>query len=456
MSISSAGIGTGIDAESIIAKLVSLERQPITRIDSKLKSSNDQISAYGRILAATEKLRTAAGKLDSSYDFQAFSATLADEDYATATASSLANSGSYSLHVEQLAQANKLQSAAGPSVAAGDLTISLGTLSGGGTIYTAASSVTINFTGSTLEDLRAAINDADAGVTATIVNGDSGQRLILTSKETGAASTIKLEGTSGLNGAFDYDPTSPTASFTETAAAQDAEAYFDGILVTSASNTIEDAVSGVDVTLKQTHTQGDLSDVTTLTVGPDSETMTGYAEDFVTAWNELNSLFKSLTAYDATNKKAATLTGDQTVRSIETQLRDTLFSSPSGASSAYPRLSDLGITLNQDGSLTLDSSKFGEALEDGFADVTSTITAFGADFKTLTDSLVDSAGPIETKTDALDAMVELLEDRREALELQVAAVEKRYRAQFTALDALVGSLQTQSAYLSQQLALLAQ
>jgi len=451
MAISSAGVGSGIDAESIIAKLVSLERAPITRIDAKTKSTNDQISAYGRILSATEKLRTAAGKLDSSYDFQAFSATVADTDYASANATSLASTGSYTMRVEQLAQANKLQSAANPSVGAGNLKISLGTVGGS---YTQTAD--INFTGSTLEELRSEINAADAGVTATIINGDSGPRLVLTSKETGAENAIKLEGTLGLDTAFDYDPDSPTASFTELTTAQDAEATIDGVTVTSASNTLDDAVSGLSITLTKAHNPLVPTESTTLTVTPDTETMTGYAEDFVTAWNELNSLFKSLTAYDSANKKAATLTGDQTVRSIETQLRDMLFSSPAGASSTYPRLSDIGITLGQDGKLTLDSSKFSEALEDGFAEASSTITAFGAGFKTLTDTLVSSAGPIETKTDALDAMLELLEDRREALELQVTAIEKRYRAQFTALDALVGSLQTQSSYLSQQLARLPQ
>lgn len=451
MAISSAGVGSGIDAESIITKLVALERQPITRIDTKLKSTNDQISAYGRILSAVEKLRTAAGQLDSSYDFQAYSASVADDEYATASASSLAGTGSYTLRVDQLAQANKLQSAVIGSVSAGNLTISLGTLGGS---YTPTASIT--FTGSTLEDLRSAINAADAGVTASIINGDSGQRLVLTSKDTGAASTIKLEGTGGLDGTFDYDPDNTTgSSFTQLTAAQNAIAKIDAVTVTSASNTLDDAISGVSITLTKAHNPLVLTESTTLTVSPDSETMTGYAEDLVTAWNELNSLFKSLTAYDTANKKAATLTGDQTIRSIETQLRNTLFSSPAGASSAYPRLSDLGITLGQDGKLTLDSSKFSEALEDGFADVSSTITAFGADFKTLTDNFVATTGPLESKTDALDAMLELLNDRRAALELQVTAVEKRYRAQFTALDALVGSLQTQSAYLSQQLSRLA-
>jgi len=448
MTISSAGIGTGIDAESIIAKLVALERQPITRLDTRLKSTNDQISAYGRILSSVEALRSSAGKLDSSFDFQAFAASVADTDYASATASSLANAGSYELHVEQLAQANKLQSAANPAVAAGSLKISLGTLSGGGTTYTAASSTTIAFTGSTLEDLRSAINAADAGVTATIINGDSGKRIVLTSKDTGADSTIKLEGTGGLAGAFDYSPTAPGATFTELTTAQDAEATIDDVTVTSASNTLEDAISGVSITLKKAQGSGE---TTTLTVGPDTGTMTGYVKSFVKSWNDLNSLFKSLTTYDAANNKASTLTGDQTVRGIETQLRDMLFSSPSGASSTYSRLSDLGITLGQDGALTLDESKLGSALENDFADAVNSITAFGAGFKTLADGFVDTSGPIEAKTDSLNSMVELLNDRRDALELQVTAVEKRYRAQFTALDALVGSLQTQSSYLSQQL-----
>lgn len=433
MAITSAGVGSGIDAESIIAKLVAIERQPITQLETRKKSVNEQISAYGRILSAIESLRTAAGKVDSSYDFQIYKATVADTDYASASATSLAAAGSFNLYVQQLATAHKLKSVAAPDISAG------GTLD----ITVGSTTTTVSVSsGATLADLRSAINAADAGVTATIVNGTGGAQLVLTSKETGTANAVTLGGS--LAG---------TLSFTDIETAQDALVEIDGIAVTSSSNTLEDAVTGVTLTLKKAHASP--TESTLVTVAADTDAMTASVESFVKAWNDLNSLFKSLTRYDAANRKASTLTGDQTVRSIEGQLRDTLFSSPGGVSSAFPQLSSLGITLSADGSLALDKSKLGDALTTGLADAVSTLTAFGDSFKTLADGFVATSGPLTARTTGLDATLKLLDDRKAALELRVSAIEKRYRAQFTALDALVGSLQTQSSYLSQQLARLA-
>lgn len=451
MTITSAGIGTGLDVESIITKLIAVESIPITQLNTKQQSYKDQLSAYGRILSSFSSMQTAAGKLDSTTDFQGYSASVANTDYATATATSYAASGSYALRVDQLAQANKLQSTVDPSVAAGTLTIEIGDISGGSFVAKSGTSpVAINFTGSTLEELRSDINAAGAGITATIINGSAGKQLILSSNETGKENTIKLTGASGLSG-FTYDPITPSAAFTEKATAQDAKAYIDGVLVTGSSNTLSEALTGVTITLKKAHDPLLPADATTLTVGPDTDGMTSRANDFVKSWNDLNTLLKSLTSYDVTTKKAAALTGDQTVSGMQQQLRNVLFSSPAGASSTYPRLSDLGITLEADGSLKLDSAKLGSALSANLADASATMVAFGSAFKSLTDNLLGTDGAITTKTTSLNTTISSMDDRRDALQLQVDAIEKRYRAQFTALDALMGRLQSQSSYLSQQL-----
>jgi flagellar hook-associated protein 2 len=448
MAISSAGIGTGLDVASIISKLVAVESQPITLLNTRQQAYKDQLSAYGRILSAASSLQTAAGKLDSTADFQGYTATVADTDYASATASSYAAAGSYALRVEQLAQANKLLSTADPAVAAGTLTIELGDISSGSFVAKSGTSpIAINFTGSTLEELRSAINSASAGVSATIVNGSGGKQLVLTSSVTGAENTIRLTGATGLSG-FTYDPITPSAAFTEKAAAQDAEAYIDGVLVTSSTNTLAEAMTGVSITLKKVH---DPLEATTLTIGSDTAGMTTRAKDFVKSWNDLNTLFKSLTKYDPTASKASTLSGDRTVSGMEAQLRSVLFSSPGSASATYPRLSDLGITLETDGSLKLDETKFGTALSSNLTDATATMTAFGAAFKTLADNLVGTDGAITSKTTSLNSTIKSMDTRREVLQRQVDAIEKRYRAQFTALDAMMGRMQTQSSYLSQQL-----
>lgn len=451
MAISSAGVGSGLDVETIITKLMAVERQPITAIETRQQSYKDQLSAYGKLLSAATAIQTAAGAFDTPLDFKGYSATVADTDYASATASSSAASGTFSLNVAQLAKANKLQSIGDPVISAGTINIEIGDISTPPFVPKSGTSpVTITFTGSTLAELRTAINDADAGVTASIVAGADGkQYLVLTSDETGVDSTIKLSGATGGLTTLNHDPLGVT-SFTEIDPAQNSKAYLDGIEISGTSNTIEDAITGVDITLKKTHAL--LTDTTTVTVGPDTEGMKTKAQSFVTAWNSFNTLVKSLTKYDATTGTASTLTGDSTVTSMANRLRDTLFSSPSGVSTTYPYLSDLGITLQTDGSLSLDSTKFSSAVSANLTAVSGTMTAFGAAFKTLTDSYVNSTGVIKTKTSSLTSTISLFDKRITALELQLTAIEKRYRAQYTALDALMGQLQTQSTYLSQQLA----
>lgn len=451
-TVSSLGVGSGVDLNTLLSKLVSLERLPIDQLDAKKATHNSQLSAFGRIESAAEKLATAAKAIGSASAFKGFTATVADTDYASATATSYAGPGSFTLKVNQLAQANKLQSAVNPTVAAGTLTIELGNISTGSFVAKSGTSpVAVNFTGTTIEELRAAINDADAGVTATIVNGAAGKHLVVSSDETGVENTIKLTGASGLAG-FTYDPITPSAAFTAKAAAQDAKAYVDGVLVTSATNTLSEAMTGVSITLKKAHDPLVATDATTLTVGSDTDGMNDRVQDFVTAWNDLNTLLKEVTKYDTANKKASVLTGDGSVAGIARQLRDVLFSSPAGASSEYSTLASLGISLQSDGSMKLDESILSTAIAANLEAVTDTVTAFGAAFQTTAENLTDTDGVITSRQDGLTRIISSLDARREQLELQVTAVEKRYRAQFTALDVLMSQMQSQSSYLTQQLA----
>lgn len=451
MTITSAGIGSGLDVESIITKLMAVEQQPITQLQTRQQSYKDQLSAYGKLMSAATALQTAAGALDNPLDFRGNAATVANADYATATATSAAAAGSFSLNVAQLAQANKLLSTGDPVISAGTIDIEIGDISTPPFVRKSGTSkVTVNFTGSTLAELRTAINNADAGVTASIVAGaDSKKYLVLTSNETGKDSTIKLSGGTGGLASLDYDPEAPSAAFTQKDAARDAEAYIDGIKVSGSTNVLTDALTGVSITLKKTHAA--LTDTTTLTVGPDTDGMTTKVQSFVKAWNDFNTLAKTLTKYDTVNNRASILTGDTAVSNMQNQLRNTLFSSPSGASTTYPRLSDIGLSLQTDGSLKLDETKFGDAVAANLSAVTDTMTAFGAAFKTVSDGFANSTGVIQNKTSSLTSQVSSFDKRIAALQLQLTSIEKRYRAQYSALDALMGNLQTQSTYLSQQL-----
>ncbi|HLO64333.1 MAG TPA: flagellar filament capping protein FliD [Azonexus sp.] len=451
-SVSSLGVGTGIDLNSILTKLVAVESIPLNQLTTKQNSYKSQLSAFGRIQSAVEKLASASKAIATETGFKGYQATVRDTDYATASATSYASAGSFSLRVDQLAQANKLLSGANPSIAAGSLTIELGDVSSGSFVSKSGTSpVTINFTGSTIEDLRIAINGAQAGVKATIVNGTGGKQLMLTSDETGKTNTIKLTGTAGLSD-FSFRSLPAGTAFTEKAVAQDAQAEVDGVAVSSSTNTITDALTGVTVTVKKAHDPLDVTDMTTLDIGNDTAGMTTKVKDFVTAWNELNTLTKDLTKYDTANKTAAALTGDGSVSNLNRQLRSLLSSPPAGVSATYPTMASLGISLQSDGSLKLDETALSSAISNNLSAVSTSITAFGAAFQSTANAMTATGGVVANREDSLNRIIKDFDSRKEAMQRRIDAVQARYEKQFTALDKLMGQMQTQSSYLTQQLA----
>lgn len=451
-SVSSLGVGTGTDLGTLLTKLVAAESTPLTQLNTQQTTQKNKLSAIGQLKSSLDTLKTSVQAFSTASTFQAYQSTVADSSYATATATGLASAGSYTLRVDSLAKANKLQSTANPTVSAGTLSIELGNITTGSFVAkSGTTAINVNFTGSTLEELRTAINDASAGVTASIINGTSGKQLVLTSNETGANNTIRLSGTSGLSG-LSFNPLASDTSFTVSSAAQDASIKLDGTTITSSTNTVTDAVTGVSINLLKAHSASAPTDTTTLTVSPDTSAMSTKLNAFVTAWNNLNSLSKTLTKYDATTKTAATLNGDGTPSSIASQLRSVLFSSPSGASSTYPRLADIGISLAADGSMTLDSSKLSTAMTTNLAAVTSTAAAFGSAFKTAITDMTDSDGLITNRQSALNRIISGMDTRRTELQRRIDAIQAKYQKQFTALDVTMGQLTTQSTYLTQQLA----
>ncbi|MCK7510350.1 MAG: flagellar filament capping protein FliD [Desulfobacterales bacterium] len=214
-----------------------------------------------------------------------------------------------------------------------------------------------------------AINDAKIGVQASIVNDGGGYRLVLGSTATGSANSLKITAADGDGNHTDlaglsllaHDPTLATAgsgkNMIQTMAGLDARAIIDGLTVTSASNTLKEAIPGVTLDLKGTD-----SAATTLSVAQDNGAISNGVQSFVKAFNELASTVKSLTSYNAETKQAGALQGDFSVRSIFGQLRGELNKIVSGASPQLDSLADLGITTERDGTLKLDTSKLQKAI----------------------------------------------------------------------------------------------
>ena len=396
MALSAPGIGSNLDVNGIVSQIMALERRPLTVLDTKEAKYQAQLTAYGSLKGALSSFQSAVAALASPARFSAVTASFADTTVATATASSAAAAGSYSVEVQTLAQSHKLKSATfaatSTTVGTGTLTIRFGTYSGGTFTLNpdqAAQTISVDASESSLAGVRDAINTANAGVSASIVNDGSGNRLIIASKDTGVANALKITvedddlantDNAGLS-QLAYDAsTGGTTNLTQTFAAQNATAVIDGIAITKASNTISDAIEGVTLNLLKANTPS----ATTLTVTRDTAGIQAAVQSFVTAYNDLNKIVTDLSKYDAANKRSSTLTGDATVRSVQTQLRGVFNTTLSTAGGGLTALSNIGISFQKDGTLKLDSSKLTTALSDSTKDVSTLFAAVGKP----TDSLV--------------------------------------------------------------------
>jgi flagellar hook-associated protein 2 len=294
--------------------------------------------------------------------------------------------------------------------------------------------------GATLADLRDAINKADAGVSATIINDGSSDRLVITSNESGTANQIALTGSSAA-----------ISNFNETVAARNAELEIDGISVTSASNTIT-AISGI--TLELTGTTG--SNPVTLRVANDTAPLKERMQAFVTAYNNIRSTLGELSRFDASGDNSGVLSGDSTVRMVLDRVRGVLTSPQSGVdiNGPFPNLASVGIRSNSDGTLQFDEDAFNAAIGSDFAGMTQTLSTYAAAFDRVATNITASDGIIANRTNALNISHRSLGDRVEGMNRLLSQTEARFRAQFGALDALMARFQTTSNFLSQQLSAL--
>lgn len=442
-SITSLGIGTGLDLNSVLTKLMSAEQQPLLRLESKLTSTNSKLSTFGRLKSALEDLRSAANKLSNPFNMGTTSATVSNTDVASATVDFSATTGTYALTVSTLAASAKRVTNPFSSVS----TFSPGTLSfnvGG-----ASKQVVLNDqTSYTLQEVRSKINDANIGVTATVVSGTAGDRLVITANTTGlTAGNFSLVSVtdSGGTGSLALSALNSFDTGLERNSA-DAEIEIDGIPVSSTSNAITSAVSGLTINLASTGT-------TTITVKDDPALVTKAVQAFVDAYNSINTVVKSNSAYDQTSRKAQPLNGEIAVTNVLSALtsaRTTVPASLSGGT--YETLSALGVSIQQDGSLKLDSTALSSAVTSNPTEVLKTLNAYGSSFYSTIDALVGTGGIVQSKIDGLNAQIKQYNENKASLQVRLDNVEKRYRAQFTALDRLVSSLNTTSSYLSQQLA----
>lgn len=384
--ITSTGIGSGLDVESLVSQLVQAEaKAPTQRLNRKEANLEAELSALGSVKGALSDFRSSLSKLNDLSAFQKRSASSSDSSLFTASATSDAAEGSYGVEVSQTAQAHKIASSAfaesGTVVGTGELTFQFGTYDSGANSFSvnpdkASQTVTIDSTANTLEGVRDAVNEADIGVQATIVNDGTGARLVFASEDSGEANSLKVgvadddgnnTDTNGLS-QLAYDPTAAAGSgknLSETVAARDAEAIIDGITVTSDTNTLSNVIDGVSITLKE----ADVGNTQTLDVSLNKGSVESAVNGFVESFNAAINNFNQLTDYDPETEKAGPLIGDATVRSVESQMRSLISDTVPGLDGAVRSLADIGISTQRDGTLAVDSGELSDALENNYDDV---------------------------------------------------------------------------------------
>jgi flagellar hook-associated protein 2 len=463
----SLGIGSNLPLATLLENLTTSEQQSLTPLTNKQTEYNAKLSAFGTLKSSLAAFQTAAAKLTTSTAFTGLKSSLGTSGILSATAGSTASAGSYVVKVSSLAQSQSLvsagQAATNTAIGTGTLTFDFGTVTGydstSGTYvnptYTATSgstkTVTIDSTNNTLTGIRDAINKAGVGVTASIVNdgGSTPYHIQLTSTATGEKMTMKVSGSSTeLQNLVGYDPASTTQAngVTETMRASNANITVNGFAVTSDTNTIKEGVQGITFGLVSVGT-------TTVTMKQDTDTQTSNINDFVDAYNNLQSTVNTLTAFDSTAKTSSALTGDGTLRNIQVQLRNAL---NVGGSAALKTLDAAGISFQLDGTLKVDDTKLADA-------VTNNSTALAALFQgdgttggvaravsTAITAMTGTSGLLTSATTGLTSSLSDIADQITAQQTRIDDTIARYKTQFTNLDTLVSSLNNTSTYLTQQ------
>ena len=465
-TISSPGIGSGLDVQSIVSQLVALEKAPLKQLQTQASSFQTRLSTYGNIKSQITALGDAAGKLAGASGWNAVSATSSNPSAIGVTVSAGAPATSITMAVQQLAKAQSTASgavAADTAMGTGSMTIELGSWSGSS--FTAGSgtpvSVTINAGEDSLAEIAAKINDADAGVSATVLKDASGERLLVRSKETGLENGFRITvadddgndtDASGLSRlAFDVGNANGMSS---SQSAQNALATINGVSISSASNRLADTLPGMTLQLSQVTTEP-----VEIEVSSDTEAVRANVQAFVDAYNTINTTLATATRYDATTKVAGALQGDSTATGLHNALRSMMRSIT--ASSPYTRLADVGIELQTGGKLSIDSEKFDAALADmdGLKSLftietgANTTEGFGRKIQAFAKGLVDAEGLVGNKTTALQASIKRNGVEQDKVNDRALRAQARYLAQYNAMDAAVGKLNGLSAFVSQQITL---
>jgi len=373
---SSGGLGAGIDVSLLVQAAMSNQQAELQLLQGQQTTLADQQTALTSFQTDVETLQTAAFALtDPVSSLTEMTATTSDPTVLTASAVTGATNGSYAVVVNNLATTSSYYSSAEPSstttLANGTLTIQVG----GGT----AVPITVDSTDNTLSGLATAINNANIGVTANVITDANGSRLSIVSNTSGAPGDLTVTATAGL----------PT--MTKAVTGVNASLTLNNIPISSTTNTVTTAINGVTLNL----TSANPNETVTLNVGPDVTDAENAINSFVSAYNTVIGDLNAQFAVDPSTGDAGPLASDSTLSLTQSQILSSAAFAMTGNGNVNS-LADLGISFNDDGTMSVDTGALTSALTANFTDVQNFFQAqnagsFGAN---LTQSLSAVADPI--------------------------------------------------------------
>jgi flagellar hook-associated protein 2 len=459
MTISSTGVGSGLDVKSIVTQLVAIERQPLTQLKTKASSIQTQLSVYGKLKSQISALGDAATVLAGAGGWNVQKASSSNAAAVGVSVGTTAVASDVSVSVQQLARAQTSASqgvTAGAAVgAAGTLNIEVGSWSEDPVpVFTPGTSVPISVVaGDTVSDIANKINSASAGVTATVLRDGANERLVIRSSTTGAASGFRLNEPAdpGL-AALGLTNPSDVGSFSGQTAL-DAKVNINGVDIVSGSNKLVDVIPGVTLQLNQVTTAP-----AEVTIETDLDVIQKNIQSFVDAYNALNTTIADATKYTAATKTAGPLQGDATTLGLQSALRSMLGSGSVG--STFSRLSDIGLERQTDGSLKINTAKLTAAQQD-LPNLKTLFTAdnndattngFGIKVRDFARAMVAFDGQVTNKSTALQASITRNSAEQDRVNDRATRVETQLYKQYSALDAQMAQLNGLSSFVTAQLA----
>ena len=447
--LNSLGVGSGLNTLELVSALVDAERAPKqSSIDRRASDVEIQISGMAQLKSALQGLQTAFSGLNDAREFNFLTVNNGNTDAVAVSATSAASAGTHLINVSQLAQrdiyVSDAQSSRTTDLNAG-LAASFSFQVGTGSLQTinlAAGDVT-------LDNLADEINDLEVGVTAKVIQADSGDyRLFLESDETGTDYAITI--TDDLFGLFNNQVQAP----------QDAILSYNGVSITRASNQISDLIEGVTLNLKDTSLSSFTVDVV-----QDNTLAKERITSLVTAFNDFNTVMSALTAVETDDAEGGLLSGDRIVRDIQNQARSIFIDEGSSSGENIERMSDMGISIDRYGVFQIDDALLTDALTDHYDEVKSFFTADTNNQTTFSPAAKGLSGDLLAQLDEylkFDGTVArreltnaktaagLLNEEKE-LDAAMVSVEERYTKRFTAMNRAIAEMNSLKDYLENQL-----